>query len=41
MIFYSKEYDLLEIVNRAYIFGIDLNNSPIALYSPDVHADLS
>ena len=41
LIFYCKEYNLLEIINRAHSFAIDLSNSPIALYSPNVHPDLS
>lgn len=41
LIFYSREPYLIEIINRAALFGIDLNNSPIALYSSNVYPDLS
>jgi hypothetical protein len=41
LIFYSRESHLLEIINRAALFGIDLNQSPLALYSSNVHPDLS
>lgn len=41
LIFYSKEAHLLDTLNRAHHFGIDVSNSPAALYSPPMLDDLA
>ena len=41
LIFYSKEAHLLDTLNRAHNFGIDVSNSPAALYSPAMSDDLA
>ena len=41
LIFYSKEAHLLDTLNRAHNFGIDISNAPAALYSPPMLDDLA